>query len=143
MISELGKIAEFEDSADELNLKTDRVIGKMTEDLMRLYTLLWRARREAISARTKMSERLEDEWSVAWEAHAAFERVDVITRLFINATREEYDLWKDGCPAIGVRKGFLLVVSRTGKKQSYDRQPVIQVIIQGVSSGAPGLSGNN
>ncbi|MDO8424379.1 MAG: hypothetical protein Q7S70_00385 [bacterium] len=143
MIDDLGKITEFEDSADELNLKTDRLIGTMSEKLKRLHTLLWRARREAISARMKMPQTKEDEGRVACQSHAAFHRADLIRELFICAARDEHDLWKDGCPAIGARKGFLIVVSLAGKKQSFKGGMVVRITVQDAGSDFSGSICNN
>ncbi|MBI4101465.1 MAG: hypothetical protein HY443_00680 [Candidatus Nealsonbacteria bacterium] len=143
ILKELESITKFEDSEDELNLRTDKLIGAMSDDLKKWYTLLWRARRKAIEARQKMPQPDESVTCLACQAHAAFHRADLIREIFLCAVRDCYDLWGNGCPAIGVRKGFLIVVSATGKKQTWAGATIVQVAMKTSDHEFPGPVCNN
>lgn len=97
LIRGLDQIKEFEDSQDELNLRTDKLVGTMSEDLKQLYALLQRARREAISARMKMptlGKRLSGDRSQKGISNCRI------------ADRQKANLgWRDDYPSRGERRG--------------------------------------
>lgn len=102
-----GRSDSFEDSEDEFDPRTDRSIGPMTKRLKMLYTALLQARRDA-----KEGSAQEGVCGLS-----LFYKITQIRGIFISAVRDEFNLWRDACPPIGVRRGFLIVIPLHAKKR--------------------------
>jgi len=111
---ELGEITEKEyiEPQEELDPQKFHIVGEMTDDLKRLYTLwlvLSKERDEcALTAKYAKDER-EEKLNIAKYAELE-EKTDVVKRIFWISLRDEFGLWNklDGI-RVGVSKGFKVV----------------------------------
>jgi hypothetical protein len=109
--SEMAGIGEFTDSKDELDPRTDEIVGTMSDDLKKLYTLLQKARGVVEDYIAKINFNLSEKEleKVYYEIKRLSIKAAIIRELFICSARDSHGLWKYS-PRIGVRRGFIITV---------------------------------
>ena len=98
---ELQEITDFMEPPAEIK-KNDNVVGVMSDDLKKLYTLWMMCTREAEQAKLnhRFSHSLEDEHkAVEYKAKA-----EALRHIFWTCLNEEFDLWNKYTS--GIRKGW-------------------------------------
>ena len=108
---ELQEVSDFLEPNREIE-RNDHVVGEMSDDLKKLYTL-WNSTMK--SAMQLQMERMfgqvkdKDDWKARFDEIT--DKIEILQRLFWFAVKAEHNLW--GYPSIGVRKGFTVVWSDT------------------------------
>jgi hypothetical protein len=104
------------DSDEEIDPKTDKVIGELPNSLKAVYTLLKLAegemRQAVISSEREDYSKVSDEEvsDMGCDICMARSGYQSLRALFRTLARREFNLLRSNCcPSLGVRKGFLLV----------------------------------
>lgn len=106
---EMTTVEDFREPTDKIDPRYDHIVGEMSDDLKRLYTLWMQIDRE--------SERLAHE--AKWESDEAkkrqlvtnvyeiYKKAEILQEIFWISLKDDYQLWDK--PSVGVRKNYQVV----------------------------------
>jgi len=105
---ELKQVKDFIEPEEELKPK-ETIIGEMSDDHKRLYTLSRYMIKEALDLLASLAISVKDKESLLAKSRQLKTKVSILHELFWLEIKDDFDLWNtDG--TIGVRQGFKVVV---------------------------------
>ena len=110
---------EFSEPDDEVDPKSDIVVGEASDDLKRIYTLSERLReagaRYSIDARFSKDNRLRSD--AGKKAYELAKKIEVLKEIFWITLKDDFDLWNKD--SVGIRKGWKVTYRKDGLSTTF------------------------